>query len=112
MKPRGPYPLPVPDLEIKRHMTADDLALISPLLDAASRADGQRALSDHQWLELVQGGRRGFTAVMARDDEARPIAYAQIARATRRGSSSSSLTPDAGTTSRRSAPSCCAPPST
>jgi mycothiol synthase len=70
----------VPDLEIKRHMTADDLALISPLLDVASRADGQRALSDHQWLELVQGGRPGFAGIIAREEEGRPVAYAQVSR--------------------------------
>jgi mycothiol synthase len=70
----------VPALEIKRHMTPDDVALISPLLDAASGADGQRALSDHQWLELVQGGRRGFAAVTARGDDGRAIAYAQVSR--------------------------------
>jgi len=80
VKRRGPYPLAVPDLEIKRHMTASDVALISPLLDAAARADGQRALSDHQWLELVQGGRSGFAALIARDDRDRLVAYAQVSR--------------------------------
>ena len=80
MKRKGPYPLAVPDLEIKRHMTADDLALISPLLDAAARVDGQRALSDHQWLELVQGGRPGFAAIIARDGGEPPLAYAQVSR--------------------------------
>src|SRR5262245_37305871 len=61
-------------------MTADDVALISPLLDAAARADGQRALSDHQWLELVQGGRSGFAALIARDDKDGLVAYAQVSR--------------------------------
>ena len=69
----------VPDLEITRRMTPADVEVITPLLDAAARADGQRALSDHQWLELVQGDRQGFAAITARDD-GRPIAYAQLSR--------------------------------
>ena len=30
------------------------------LLDAAARADGHQALADHQWLDLVHGGRAGL----------------------------------------------------
>jgi len=69
----------VPDVEIKREMAADDVASLAPLLDAASAADGQRALSDHQWLELVRGGHPGYAAVIARDGD-RPVAYAQVSR--------------------------------
>jgi len=70
----------VPDLEITRRMTPADVKVIAPLLEAAARIDGQRALSDHQWLELVQGGRPGFAAITARDDDGRPVAYAQVSR--------------------------------
>jgi mycothiol synthase len=70
----------VPDIEIKREMTPDDVASIAPLLAAASRADRQRALSDHQWLELTRGGHPGFAALIARDGDIRPVAYAQVSR--------------------------------
>jgi mycothiol synthase len=73
--------VPVSSVEIKRHMAPGDIALVSQLLDEASRADGQQALSDHLWLDLEHGGRQGFAAVVARDaDGARPIAYAQVSR--------------------------------
>jgi mycothiol synthase len=62
-------------------MAPDDIAVVTELLDAAERADGQQALSDHQWLDLVQGGRRGFAGLVAWEhDGARPIAYAQVSR--------------------------------
>ena len=40
-----------------------DIAAISALLEAASVADGHRALGEHQWLDLVQGGREGFAGL-------------------------------------------------
>jgi mycothiol synthase len=73
--------MPVSSVEIKRHMAPDDIALVSELLDATSHADGQQALSDHLWLDLVHGGRHGFAGLVVRDgDGARPIAYAQVSR--------------------------------
>lgn len=44
-----------------------DIAAISVLLEAASVADGHRALGEHQWLDLVQGGREGFAGFVARE---------------------------------------------
>jgi mycothiol synthase len=71
----------VASLEIKRTMAAGDVAAISPLLDAATRVDGEQALSDHQWLDLVHGGRRGFAGLMAKEtDDGAPVAYAQVSR--------------------------------
>ncbi len=61
-----------------------DIAAISVLLEAASLADGHRALGEHQWLDLVQGGREGFAGFVARESgRQRIIAYAQISRGDR-----------------------------
>ena len=58
-----------------------DIAAISVLLEAASIADGHRALGEHQWLDLVEGGREGFAGFVARESgRERIIAYAQISR--------------------------------
>jgi len=71
----------VHNVEIKRRMGEADIAAISALLEAASLADGHRALGEHQWLDLVQGGREGFAGFVARESgRERVIAYAQISR--------------------------------
>jgi mycothiol synthase len=71
----------VPSLEIKRTMAPDEIAEVSELLAAAEAVDGERPLSDHQWLDLVQGGRKGFAGLVARDRQSGvPIAYAQVSR--------------------------------
>lgn len=68
-------------LEIKRQMGSDDIASVSELLDAAARADGRRPLSDHLYLDLVNGGLDGFTGFLASEPgHAHPVAYAQISR--------------------------------
>ena len=62
-------------------MAETDIAAISVLLEAASAADGHRALGEHQWLDLVQGGREGFAGFVARETgRERVVAYAQISR--------------------------------
>jgi mycothiol synthase len=71
----------VHNVEIKRRMGEADIAAISSLLEAATVADGHRALGEHQWLDLVQGGREGFAGFVARESgRERVIAYAQISR--------------------------------
>ena len=68
-------------LEIKRQMGSDDIANVSELLDAAARADGRRPLSDHLYLDLVNGGLDGFTGFLASEPgHHHPVAYAQISR--------------------------------
>ncbi len=68
-------------LEIKRQMAADDIANVTELLDAAARADGRRPLSDHLYLDLVNGGLDGFTGFLASEPgHHHPVAYAQISR--------------------------------
>lgn len=68
-------------LDIKRQMHADDIAVVRDLIRDAERADGHRPLSDHLWLDLVDGGREGFAGLVAwepRHDH--PVAYAQISK--------------------------------
>ena len=62
-------------------MQPEDIAVVSELLDAAARADGHQALADHQWLDLVEGGRTGFAGLVAWEPgHAHPVAYAQVSR--------------------------------
>ena len=68
-------------LEIKRQMASDDIASVTELLDAAARADGRRPLSDHLYLDLVNGGLDGFAGFLASEPgHDHPVAYAQISR--------------------------------
>ena len=68
-------------LEVKRQMSAEDLASVTELLEAAERADDHQALGDHQWLDLVQGGRTGFAGLVAWEEGHRhPVAYAQVSK--------------------------------
>jgi mycothiol synthase len=68
-------------LDIKRQLKPDDVASVVDLLRAAERADGHRPLSDHLWLDLVQGGRGGFAGLVAWEPgHPHPVAYAQLSR--------------------------------
>lgn len=60
---------------------AEAMADIDSLLEAVERADGQRALSDHMWLDLRQGGRPGFAGLLGvQDDHDHLVAYCQVSR--------------------------------
>jgi mycothiol synthase len=68
-------------IELLRRVDADNLAAVSALLAAASKADDHAALDEHAWLDLVQGGREGFAGFVAwEDDHPHPVGYAQISR--------------------------------
>jgi mycothiol synthase len=68
-------------LEIKRQMSAADIAEVTGLLEAAERADGHRPLDDHLWLDLAEGGRAGFAGLVAWEpSHPHPVAYAQVSR--------------------------------
>jgi mycothiol synthase len=68
-------------LEIMRQMSDQDISLVTELLEAAERADNHKALADHQWLDLVQGGRNGFAGLLAWEPgHEHPVAYAQVSR--------------------------------
>jgi mycothiol synthase len=68
-------------VEVKRQMGKGDIDAVSGLLDAAAVVDGHRPLGEHQWLDLVQGGRAGFAGLVAWEPgEDRPVGYAQVTR--------------------------------
>ena len=68
-------------LEVKRQMGGADVAAVSALLDVAAAADGHRPLGEHQWLDLVQGGRRGFAGLVAWEPgHGHPVGYAQVTK--------------------------------
>ena len=68
-------------VEVKRRMGEDDIAEVSLLLDAATRADDHRPLGEHKWLDLVHGGRAGFAGFVARARRGGPlVGYAQVSR--------------------------------
>lgn len=72
---------PVRWLEIKRQMRADDIAAVTDLLDVATAVDGHAPLGEHQWLDLVQGGREGFAGLVAwGEGHDHPVGYAQVSR--------------------------------
>jgi mycothiol synthase len=72
---------PVHHLEVKRQMHADDIAAVQSLLDVATEADGHAPLGEHQWLDLVHGGRRGFAGLVAWEPgHDHPVGYAQLTR--------------------------------
>lgn len=70
---------------VKRQMSSADIDDVSALVASAERADGSRPLSDHLWLDLRHGGRRGFAAIMATSDDRHHdhdhlVAYCQLSR--------------------------------
>ena len=68
-------------IEVKRQMGRGDIDAVSALLDVASAHDGHKALGDHQWLDLVDGGREGFAGLVAWETgHDHPVGYAQISR--------------------------------
>ncbi len=68
-------------LEVKRQMGRGDIAAVSELLDVATAVDGHRPLGEHQWLDLVHGGREGFAGLVAWEPgHGHPVGYAQLTR--------------------------------
>ena len=67
-------------VEVKRHLGAGEIAAVSELLDLATEADHHHPLGEHQWLDLVQGGREGFAGLVAWGDADHPVGYAQVSR--------------------------------
>ena len=62
-------------------MGKGDIAAVSALLDVATEVDRHRPLGEHQWLDLVQGGREGFAGLVAWEPgHGHPVAYAQLTR--------------------------------
>lgn len=62
-------------------MTAQDIAEVTQLLDAAEKADSRKPLNDHLLIDLHQGGRNGFAGLTVYKPETKhPIAYCQVSR--------------------------------
>jgi mycothiol synthase len=68
-------------LDIKRQLDDDDIASVAELLRVAEAADGHRAVDDHRWLDMAQGGRRSFAGLVAWEPgHDHPVGYAQVSR--------------------------------
>lgn len=68
-------------LEVKRQMGRGDIEAVAELLDAAGAVDGHPPLDEHQWLDLVHGGRHGFAGLVAWEPgHDHPVGYAQVTR--------------------------------
>ena len=62
-------------------MGRGDIEAVSELLDVAARVDEHAPLGEHQWLDLVQGGREGFAGLVAWEPgHNHPVGYAQLTR--------------------------------
>ena len=62
-------------------MDESDIAEVSQLLHQALVADGHYPLGEHKWLDLVHGGRRGFSGFVARETGGGAlVGYAQLSR--------------------------------
>jgi mycothiol synthase len=68
-------------LEVKRQMGRADIAAVTELLDVARAVDGHPPLDEHQWLDLVNGGRHDFAGLVAWEPgHGHPVGYAQVTR--------------------------------
>ncbi len=68
-------------VEIKRRMGESDIAEVSQLLQEVALIDVHAPLGEHQWLDLVHGGRKGFAGFVARESVDGPlVGYAQLSR--------------------------------
>ena len=68
-------------LEVKRQMGRADIDAVSELLAVAAGVDDHHPLDEHQWLDLVQGGREGFAGFVAwAPGHGHPVGYAQLSR--------------------------------
>ena len=68
-------------LEVKREMGRADIAAVSELLEVATEVDGHPPLDEHQWLDLVNGGRHDFAGLVAWEPgHDHPVGYAQVTR--------------------------------
>lgn len=62
-------------------MEPADVAAVAELVAAVEAEDGHAPLGEHQWLDLVEGGREGFAGFLVRaPGEANLAAYAHLSR--------------------------------
>lgn len=65
-------------MDIRHRLRPDELAEVTALLSEAEAADGHRPLADHKWLDLLHGGRQGFTALLQRSADGQLQGYGQL----------------------------------
>lgn len=69
------------NVEIHRRLGEQQISAILELSKTIEKFDGHKALEDHIWLDLVQGGRKGVLGLIATTSSVRSLAgYAQISK--------------------------------
>ncbi len=69
------------DLDIHRRIGEQEIAAILILAKTIERVDGHKALEDHTWVDLVQGGRKGVSGLIAyRRNPRAAVGYVQISK--------------------------------
>ncbi len=69
------------DLDIHRRIGEQEIASILILAKTIERVDGHKALEDHTWVDLVQGGRKGISGLIAyRRNPRAAVGYVQISK--------------------------------
>jgi len=73
----------MPNVEIHRRLGERDISAIVELVKAAEAVDKHKALEDHAWIDLVQGGRKGVLGLVAKPLHSEAIiGYSQISKGT------------------------------
>ena len=73
----------MPSVEIHRRLGERDISAIVQLVKSAEAVDSHKALEDHAWIDLVQGGRKGVLGLIAKTSRSEAIVgYAQISKGT------------------------------
>lgn len=73
----------MPNVEIHRRLGERDISAIVELVKAAEAVDQHKALEDHAWIDLVQGGRKGVLGLVAKSNRSEAVVgYAQISKGT------------------------------
>lgn len=67
------------EINFHRRMEEQEISAILALAKTVEAADGHKALEDHTWLDLTQGGRKGTTGILAQPKRGPLLGYAQIA---------------------------------
>jgi mycothiol synthase len=69
------------NIDVVQQPTPDAIDWLTTFLDEVTEHDEHQALGEHKWLDLVHGGRPGFTGLVATDPgHDHPIGYAQLSR--------------------------------
>jgi mycothiol synthase len=69
------------DVVVRKRLKPRELVEVVSLVMAAGCSEDHRPLGEHKWLDLVEGGREGFLAVLGREPgHAHLVGYAQLSR--------------------------------